>query len=125
MFRRVKQWTIEFSLTLRFVTGKPALKVVGQDVHDTRGTTDVRMPDNELWQKARLERRLSIATDKGFTRHRSVPHHGIPIILLRQANLRKIHQFILQAFRRFSDTKLPGLLAMRKDAVQSAWQIGG
>ena len=53
------------------------LRELGHEVKDIRGTHDKGMPDSDLRQVAMAEGRLLITTDKGFTEHRSVAHHGI------------------------------------------------
>ena len=68
-----------------------ALREIGHDVLDIRGTADEGMTDDALWEMIQPERRLLITTDKGFTQHRDELHHGILIVRLRQPTRRKIH----------------------------------
>jgi predicted nuclease of predicted toxin-antitoxin system len=68
-----------------------ALRGLGGDVKDVRGTSDQGAPDADLWALAMAESRTLITTDKGFTEYRAVPHHGILIVRLRQPNRQKIH----------------------------------
>jgi predicted nuclease of predicted toxin-antitoxin system len=80
-----------------------ALRMLGYDVRDIRGTPEQGMQDDALWEMAQREERLLITTAKGFTQYRVVPHHGVLIIRLRRPNRHKIHQRIMQALRQFSD----------------------
>jgi predicted nuclease of predicted toxin-antitoxin system len=80
-----------------------ALRALGHDVKDIRGTSDQGLADSDLWGLAVTESRALITTDKGFTEYRSGPHHGILIVRLRQPNRHKIHRCVstsLAAFRR-------------------------
>ena len=99
------------------------LREMGHDVMDIRGTPEEGMKDIELWNLAQDEGCLLITTDKGFSRHRNEPHHGILIIRLRQPKLGKIHQRIMQAFEQFSEQEWPGLLVVMRDYAQSTWRI--
>jgi len=72
-----------------------ALREEGHDVLDIRGTSDEGMENEVLWDMIQKEGRLLIRTDKGFTRHRNDPHHGILIVRLRQPNRLKIHQRVM------------------------------
>ena len=51
-----------------------ALRLMGHDVRDIRGTTDEGMQDDALWAMAQQEERLLLTTDKGS--HNTV-WHGI------------------------------------------------
>jgi len=100
-----------------------ALRSLGHDVHDIRGTIDEGMRDDALWEMAQREERLLITTDRGFTHYRMRPHHGVLVIQLRQPNRRKIHARIMQALRQFSDREWPGLLVVMRDVAQSVWHV--
>ena len=100
-----------------------ALRALGHDVHDIRGTADEGMGDGELWEMAQGEERLLITTDKGFTHYRMKPNHGVLVIQLRQPNRRKIHARIMQALRQFPGTEWPGLLVVMRDIAQSVWHV--
>ena len=100
-----------------------ALRMMGHDVHDIRGTTDEGMQDDALWEMAQQEERLLITTDRGFTHYRAVPHYGVLIIRLQRPNRHKIHQRIMQALRQFPDTDWPGLLVVMRDVAQSTWRV--
>ena len=63
-----------------------AMRMMGHDVHDIRGTTDAGMQDDALWERTQREERLLITTDKGFMHYRTVAHHGVLIIRLRRPN---------------------------------------
>jgi predicted nuclease of predicted toxin-antitoxin system len=54
-----------------------ALRALGHDVLDIRGSPQQGMFDDELWQLAQHEGRLLVTTDKGFSEYRQVRHHGI------------------------------------------------
>jgi len=47
-----------------------ALRDLGHDVLDIRGTADKGMTDDALWEMVQREGRLLITTDKWFTQHR-------------------------------------------------------
>ncbi len=99
------------------------LRIMGHDVRDTRGTPDEGMPDNALWDMTQGEERVLITTDKGFTRYRTTPHHGVLIIRLRRPNRDKIHRRILQAMGQFSAQEWPGLVVVMRDVAQSTWRV--
>jgi len=101
-----------------------ALREMGHDVLDIRGTADEGVTDDDIWKIIQRERRLLITTDKGFTQRRSERHHGILIIRLRQPNRRKIHQRVMQAMARFAEEEWPGLLVVMRDLVQSVSRAG-
>ena len=58
-----------------------ALREMGHDVLDIRGTADEGMADDALWEMIQREERLLIMTDKGFTQLRGELHHGILIFV--------------------------------------------
>ena len=99
-----------------------ALRAMGHEVYDLRGTPDEGMPDEKLWRMAQQQRRLLITTDKGFTQHRIERHHGVLIVRLRQPNRHRIHQRIIQAMDQFAATDWPGLIVTMRDRVQSRWR---
>ena len=101
-----------------------ALREIGHDVLDIRGTADEGMTDDALWEMIQREERLLITTDKGFTQHRDERHHGILIVRLRQPNRYKIHQRVVQAMNRFTAEEWPGVLVVIRDVVQSVWRAG-
>jgi len=72
-----------------------ALREMGHDVLDIRGTPNEGMTNEALWEMVQREGRILITTDKGFTQHRDEPHHGILIVRLRQPNRWKIHQRVM------------------------------
>jgi predicted nuclease of predicted toxin-antitoxin system len=72
-----------------------ALREMGHDVLDIRGTPNEGMTNEALWEMIQREGRILITTDKGFTQHRDEPHHGILIVRLRQPNRWKIHQRVM------------------------------
>jgi predicted nuclease of predicted toxin-antitoxin system len=95
-----------------------ALQALGHGVIDVRGTPGQSGSDDALWQRAQGERALLISTDKGFARRRNERHFGILIVRLRQPSLRKIHDRILLALRRFAEREWPGLTVIMRDRVQ-------
>jgi len=96
-----------------------ALRAIGHDVLDIRGTSRQGLFDDEIWELAQTERRVLVTTDKGFAEHRGKSHHGILIIRLRQPNEERIHTRILAAFDRYSPYDWPGMLVVMRDVVQS------
>ena len=101
-----------------------ALRDMGHDVWDVRGTNDEGTSDQALWQKAQREKRLLITTDRGFVQHRAESHQGVLIVLLRQPDRWKIHRRVMQAMTTFGEEEWPGLLVVMRDAVRSVWQMG-
>lgn len=99
-----------------------ALRDLDHDVLDIRSTLAEGMEDEILWQKIQNEKRLIITTDKGFSKNRNDPHYGILIIRLKQPNLNKIHQRIMQAINQFGEKEWKGLLVVMRDVVQSTWK---
>jgi predicted nuclease of predicted toxin-antitoxin system len=101
------------------------LRELGHDVKDIRGTADQGLADSDLWGVALRENRLLITTDKGFTEYRTVSHHGILVVRLRQPNSLKIHQSVMHAFERFSEEGWRGLLVVMRDATMSTSRACG
>ena len=99
-----------------------ALRLLGHDVRDLRGTPDEGMQDDALWEMAQREERLLITTDKGFTHYRAARHYGILVIRLRRPNRHRIHQRIMQAVTQVPETEWPGLLVVMRDVAQSMWR---
>ena len=99
-----------------------ALRELGHNVLDIRGTADEGMVDDALWELAQREGRLLMTTDKGFTPHRDELHHGLLIVRLRQPNRHKIHQRVMQAMAQFATEEWPGLMVVMRDTVQSVWR---
>jgi predicted nuclease of predicted toxin-antitoxin system len=100
------------------------LRGLGHDVLDIRGTADQGLADGDVWRVAILERRLLITTDKGFTAYRSVVHHGILVVRLRQPNRLKIHKSVMHAFGQFGEKDWPGRLVVVRDATMSTSRPG-
>ena len=99
-----------------------ALRSLGHDVTDIRGTQDQGLTDNRLWELARQEKCLLITTDKGFAQHRNENHCGILIVRLRQPNRRRIHERVIGALEQFQPDEWPGMLVVVRDTVQSVWR---
>jgi len=102
-----------------------ALREIGHDVLDIRGTAHEGLADDALWEMVQREGRLLITTGKGFARCRDKPHYGILIVRLRQPNRRRIHQRVMQAVTQFTAEEWPGLLVTVRDVVQSIWRASG
>lgn len=100
-----------------------ALREMGHEVLDIRGTANEGAADEILWEIIQRQGRLLITTDKGFTEHRDEQHHGILIVRLRQPNRYKIHQRAMQAMKQFAEKEWPGLLVVMRDMVQSVWRV--
>ncbi|MGE3541859.1 MAG: DUF5615 family PIN-like protein [Candidatus Tectimicrobiota bacterium] len=99
-----------------------ALRAMGHDVRDIRGTPEEGMEDDTLWDMVQREERLLITTDKGFTHYRAIPHYGVLVIRLRRPNRHRIHQRIMQAMAQFTDQDWPGFLVVMRDVAQSTWR---
>jgi len=98
-----------------------ALRKIGHDVTDIRGTVDQGITDEELWRKAQSQNCLLITTDKGFAGHREEAHWGLLIVRLRQPTRLKIHSRIIQALTEYPQEKWPGRMVVIRDTVQSSW----
>ncbi|MCK5014979.1 MAG: DUF5615 family PIN-like protein, partial [Candidatus Omnitrophica bacterium] len=97
----------------------------GHDVRDIRGTAQMGMTDDALWEIAQQEGRLLITTDKGFTQHREELHHGILIVRLKQPNRHKIHERVMQAMALFAAEEWCDSLVVMWDVMKSVWRNGG
>jgi len=97
------------------------LRQMGHDVRDLRGTSEQGMPDEALWKIAQQENRLLITTDKGFARYRNELHSGIMIVRLKQPNLRKIHERVMQAMNQYKAEQWAGRLVVMRDTLQSVF----
>jgi predicted nuclease of predicted toxin-antitoxin system len=102
-----------------------SLRALGHDVKDIRGTSDQGVADSDLWALALAQSRVLITTDKGFTEYRSVPHHGILIVRLRQTNRHKIHNSVMHVIERFPEEEWPNLLVVVRDATMRTSRVGG
>lgn len=102
-----------------------SLRASGHDVRDIRGTSEQGLSDPELWSVAQAEARLLITTDKGFAEYRTVPHHGIFIVRLRQPNRRKIDRAVMHVIGRFRESEWPNLLVVVRDSTMSTSRAGG
>ena len=98
------------------------LRGLGHNVVDIRGTDEQGLPDPLLWQKALVEERLLITTDKGFGANRTDRHFGILIVRLRNPNEQAIHSRIILALSQISESDWPGLMVVMRDQVQSVWR---
>jgi predicted nuclease of predicted toxin-antitoxin system len=100
------------------------LRQIGHNVLDIRGTIDEGISDELLFKKACEENRLLITTDRDFASFRHREHYGILIIALRRPNRSKINERVIEAIKRFSTGKWPGLLVVMRDEVMSTWRPG-
>ncbi|MGO4884321.1 MAG: DUF5615 family PIN-like protein [Bryobacteraceae bacterium] len=101
-----------------------ALRELGNDVKDIRGTPAQGLLDSELWRVAGDEARLFITTDKGFSEFRILPHHGILIVRLRQPNRQKIHHAVMRAIQRFQEAEWRNLFVVVRDTTMSTSRSG-
>jgi predicted nuclease of predicted toxin-antitoxin system len=101
------------------------LREAGHNVVDIRGTAGQGLTDADLWISALREGCLLITTDKGSTQYRGADHFGILVIRLQQPNRLKIHNSVLLALQRFTDSDWPRLLVVMRDATMSTSRAGG
>jgi predicted nuclease of predicted toxin-antitoxin system len=101
-----------------------ALRALGHDVKDVRGTAQQALSDPALWQIASVDGRLLLTTDKGFTVYRTLPHHGILVVRLRQPNRHKINSAVMLALQRFPEAEWPNLLVVVRDSTMSTSRAG-
>jgi hypothetical protein len=73
---------------------------------------------------ALAESRALITTDKGFTEYRSVTHHGILIVRLRQPNRHKIHNSVMHVIERIPEQEWPNRLVVVRDTTMSTSWAG-
>ena len=99
-----------------------ALRALGHDVRDVRGTAWQGIPDAMLWRIALDDARLLVTTDKGFTEYRTSTHHGILVVRLRQPNRHKIHNAVMQTVGRFPNEDWPNLLVVVRDTTMSTYR---
>lgn len=101
------------------------LQELGHDVRDVRGTEKQGLEDSALWSGVIEEGRMLVTTDRGFTQYRGPHHPGILIIRLRQPNRLRIHQAVMVALSRFTDSEWPGMLVVVRDTTVSVSRGGG
>ena len=75
--------------------------------------------DDALWNTAQQEQALLVTTDRGFAAKWAEAHFGILIVRLRQPDREKIHDRIVRAMLRHSESDWPGLLCVMRDQVMS------
>ena len=102
-----------------------ALRALGHDVSDIRGTSNQGIPDATLWRLALAESRTLITTDKGFTEYRSTAHRGMLIVRLRQPNRQKIHRAVMHVIARFPENEWSNLLVVARDTTISTSRSTG
>ncbi len=71
-----------------------------------------------------MESRLLITMDKGFTIYRTMPHHGILVVRLRQPNRHKINNAVMQAMQHSRETDWPNMLVVARDTIMSISRSG-
>jgi len=98
-----------------------ALKGMGHDLIDLRGTEFEGIDDERLWAMTQQERCLLVTTDKGFTRYRQARHFGILIVLLSRANRDRIHLRVMQAFAEYAEPQWRGRVVVMRDVAQATW----
>ncbi len=99
-----------------------ALRDLGHDVLDIRGTPEQGIDDSALWQIAQRQRRLLVTTDKGFAQRRHEPHHGVVIVRLRQPNRDRIHRRVMDAISLVPEDDWDSLLVTMRDRLHSLWR---
>lgn len=99
-----------------------ALRDLGHDVLDIRGTKNEGIKNSILWKLTQKNHRFFITTDKGFTEYRDSNHYGILIIRLRQPNRHKIHDKVLLAMEQIKEKEWKNLLVVFRDNFQSKYQ---
>lgn len=99
-----------------------AIQEIYPDIKDIRGTKDEGIKDDKIWEIVKVENRLLITTDKGFSKYRYNEHHGIIVILLKQPTLDKIHQRVISALKEYSEDEWENRLLIVRDTVKSTWQ---
>jgi predicted nuclease of predicted toxin-antitoxin system len=96
-----------------------ALRSLGHDVTDVRGTGAQGSTDADLWIAAQQDQRLLITTDKGFTDRRDEEHWGVLVVRLRQPNRQKIHDRVMRALTDVHEADWQGLILIMRDTVKS------
>jgi uncharacterized protein with PIN domain len=99
-----------------------ALRELGHDVMDIRGTEREGMVDEDIWKMLQEEKMLLITTDKGFMEKRHEKHNGILIVRLKQPNRVKIHQKVMKAISLFKEDDWKGLTVAMQDTFRSVWK---
>jgi predicted nuclease of predicted toxin-antitoxin system len=102
-----------------------ALRDLGHDVLDIRGSAAEGIPDAAVWELAQAEQRMLVTTDRGFALRRAEAHCGILVIRLRQPSRQRIHARALHALSCFAPDEWPGLLVVMRDVAMSAWRKSG
>ncbi|GBC95369.1 hypothetical protein HRbin16_01158 [bacterium HR16] len=97
------------------------LRARGYEVIDLRGSPEEGIDDDLLWQKAQQSHALLITTDKGFAQFRGQEHWGVLIIRLRQPNVKRIHNRILQVLDHFNRSDWRGMVVIARDTVLRWW----
>lgn len=99
-----------------------ALRELGHDVTDVRGTEGEGMSDAAVWRLAQVEGRLLVTTDRGFAAYRYEHHSGLLVVRLRQPNRTRIHRRVLEAVAQFEAVGWTRLLVVMRDRTVSTWR---
>ncbi len=99
-----------------------ALRGMGHDVLDVRGTADEGSDDPTLWRIAQQEKRLLVTTDKGFAQRRHESHCGVIVVRLRQPNRHRIHRRVMEAVSLVPGDDWASLLVTMRDTLHSLWR---
>lgn len=102
-------------------TAVAELHARGYEVIGLRGSTEEGLDDDLLWQKAQQSHALLITTDKGFAQFRGQEHWGVLIIRLRQPNVKRIHNRILQVLDHFNRCDRRDMVVVARDTVLRWW----
>jgi predicted nuclease of predicted toxin-antitoxin system len=101
-----------------------ALRDAGHSITDYRGTPDMGLSDELLWNEAQAARALVITTDEGFVHRAQARHHGLLVVRLRRPNREKIHSRVMDAMARFTAAEWPGLTVIVRDRTRSVRKTG-
>jgi predicted nuclease of predicted toxin-antitoxin system len=100
-----------------------ALRELGHDVLDIRGTENEGACDSAVWKIAQGDQRLIVTTDKWFGTTRDLPHFGALIVLLNHPNLQRIHERILLALASYPENSWPEHVVVMRDNVRSVRRV--
>ena len=96
-----------------------ALRAADHDVLDLRGTPEEGCPDQAVWDRAQSEGRVLITTDRGFGLHRLEHHSGVLIVRLARPIRQGLHERILLALSRFTESEWPALTVVVRDTLMT------
>ena len=96
-----------------------ALRELGHEVREIRGTKDQGIHDEAVWRLCQKEKFLLVTTDKGFVSYRTEHHYGILIVRLRKPNRLKIHERVMLALSKYKARYWQGRIVVMRDNVES------